>query len=241
MLTKDDVTMLVFAYRYAVGRKTYAPGLACDYIASKIPEMSKQQVEEMIDEVKHTLQYQEYADDIALNEVNKLFCRLCRDNIHVRNWFYDDDEEQIWALVVHDGRYCYWGCKTKDVFFDNLDFYNGCEQGKRLLLDKIIHDGFDPAKLPYIEDASPAIQQLWYNVTDSENCMWFVDDENLELGEGYEPWEVLKLTKEEYQKQIDTDIKKYHLEDVITKYEDTFTTYTCYGGLQTKFSGKDKL
>ena len=76
MLTKDDITIMVFAYRYAVGRRTYAPGLVCDYIISKIPEMSEQQVEEVLDEVKRTLTYGGYADDIALNEVNKLFCRL---------------------------------------------------------------------------------------------------------------------------------------------------------------------
>ena len=78
MLTKDDVTIMVFAYRYAVGRMTYAPGLVCDYIAGKIPEMSDRQIEDLIDEVKKTIQYQDYADDIALNEVNKLFCRLRR-------------------------------------------------------------------------------------------------------------------------------------------------------------------
>lgn len=79
MLTKDDITIMVFAYRYAVGRMTYAPGLVCDYIANKVPEMSDQQIEELIDEVKKTIQYQDYADDIALNEVSKLLCRLRRE------------------------------------------------------------------------------------------------------------------------------------------------------------------
>lgn len=239
MLTKDDITIMIFAYRYAIGRRTYAPGLVCDYIISKIPEMSDQQIEELIDEVKKTIQYQDYADDIALNEVNKLLCRLRHGNIHVASWFYDiAGSEQIWARVVHNNRYCYWGCETKDVFPNSQDFYEDCEQGKKLLMDKILRDGFDPAKLPCIEDASPAMQHLWYNITDSDNCMWFIDDENPDLGKGYEPWEVLELSKEEFQKQIDADIKKYHLEDVITKYEDEATMYTCYGDLQSKFSGK---
>ena len=242
MLTKDDITIMVFAYRYAVGRMTYAPGLVCDYIASKVPEMTDQQIEEVLDEVKKTIQYQDYADDIALNEVSKLLCRLRHGNIHVDNWFYDiADDGQIWARVVHNNRYCYWGCKTKDVFPDSQDFYDGCEQGSKLLLDKILRDGFDPAKLPYIEDASPAMQQLWYGITDSDNCMQFVDDIDSDYSEGDEPWEVLTLSKEEYQAQIDADIKKYHLEDVITKYEDEATMYTCYGDLQSEFSGSDTI
>lgn len=237
MLTKDDITIMVFAYRYAVGRMTYAPGLVCDYIADKIPEMSNQQVEEVLDEVKKTLKYGDYADDIALNEVNKLFCRLRHGNIHVDDWFYDiAGSEQIWARVVHNNRYCYWGCKTKDVFPDSQDFYDGCKQGSKLLLDKILRDGFDPAKLPHIEDASPAMQYLWHNITDSDNCMWFVDNDEFEFSSYYED---LKLTKEEFQKQVDADIKKYHLEDVITKYEDATAMYTCYGDLQSKFSGSD--
>lgn len=236
MLTKDDVTIMAFAYRYAVGRMTYAPGLVCDYIIEKIPEMTDEQIESIKKEVESTLKYGDYADDIALNEVNKLFCRLRHGNIHVDNWFYDTaDNEQVWARVVHNNRYCYWGCKAKDVFPDNLNLYDGCERGGKLLLDKIIRDGFDPAKLPYIEDASAAMQYLWHNITCSDNCMWFVDDDEFDFS-GY--YEDLKLTKEEFQKQVDADINKYHLEDVITKYEDATVMYTCYGDLQSKFSEK---
>lgn len=236
MLTKDDITIMVFAYRYAVGRMTYAPSLVCDYIASKVPEMTDRQVEEVLDEVKKTLEYGDYADDIALNEVNKLFCRLRRGNIHITYWFFDEEGKRIWVHVVHNNRYCYWGCKTNDIFPPNYDGdYDDDKKSKKLLLDKIIRDDFDPAKLPHIEEASPAMQYLWHNITYSENCMWFVDDEEkLEFSTSYGDW---KLTKEEFQWQVDTDIQKYHLEDVITKNEDG-AMYTCYGDLQSKFSGR---
>lgn len=239
MLTKDDITIMVFAYRYAVGRMTYAPSLVCDYIASKVSEMTDQQIEELIDEVKKTIQYQDYADDIALNEVNKLYCCLRRGNIHITHWFFDEEGEQVWAHVVHNNRYCYWGCKTNDVFPPNYDRnYEDDKKSKKLLLDKIIRDDFDPAKLPHIEEASPAMQHLWRSITYSENCMLFVDDDEFEFSSYYED---LKLTKEEFQRQVDADIKKYHLEDVITKYEDATMMYTCYGDLQTKFSGSNTL
>ena len=233
MLKKDELTMMGFAYRYAAERHTSAPSIVCSYITKKIPEMTDEQISSIKKEVKYTLEHSERVDELALDDINKLYCRLCHGNIHVDDLFYDTaDDEQVWARVVHNNRYCYWGCKAKDVFPDNLDFYDGCEQKSKLLLDKIIREGFDPAKLPYIEDASPAMQQLWRNITDSNNNMWFVEDE--------ESWVDLGLTKKEYQKQVDTDIKKYHLEDVITRYEDE-AIYTCYGDLQSKFSGKESL
>ncbi len=236
MLTKDDITIMVFAYRYAVGRMTYAPGLVCDYIASKVSEMTDQQIEEVKDEVERTLKYGDYADDIALNEVNKLYCCLRRGNIHITHWFSDEEGEQIWAHVVHNNRHCYWGCKVNDVFPLNYSEYYDDEKDRKLLLDKIIRNGFDPAKLPHIEEASPAMQYLWNNITYSKNCMWFVDDEEkIEFSTSYGDW---KLTKKEFQRQIDADIQKYHLEDVITKNEDE-AMYTCYGDLQSKFSGSD--
>ena len=73
MLTKDDVTMLVFAYRYACPRYTYAPDIVCDYIIDKIPEMNTQQREEVLDEVNRTLRFKEYADDgLAIVHIMKL-------------------------------------------------------------------------------------------------------------------------------------------------------------------------
>ncbi len=236
MLKKDELTMMGFAYRYAAERHTSAPSIVCSYITKKIPEMTDEQTSSIKKEVKYTLEHSERVDELALDDINKLYRRLCYGNIHIDDWFYDiAGDEQIWARVIHNNRYCYWGCETKDVFPDSQDFYDGCEQGNKLLLDKILRDGFDPAKLPYIENASPAMQYLWHNITDSDNCMWFVDNDEFEFSSYYED---LKLTKEEFQKQVDADIKKYHLEDVITKYEDATAMYTCYGDLQSKFSGE---
>lgn len=232
MLTIDDVTVLVFAFRYAIGRRTCAPGLICDYITNKIPEMSEQQIKEVTNEVTKALEYGDYADSIALDEAVELLYRLRLGNIRISDWFYDDEGEQVWAQVNCNNRYAFWGCKTKDVFPDNQAFHDDREQGKKFLLGKIIRDGFDLVELPHIEDASPAMQQLWKNIMNSDNNMWFVDD-TPEDGE----WEELGLSKDEYQAQIDADILRYHLKDVITKHEDESIMYTCYGDLQSRFSG----
>jgi hypothetical protein len=230
MLTKDDITIMIFAYRYAICRKTYAFDMVCEYIIDKVPEMNSQQIEEVANEVKRSVRFHHYADTAALFKAIELLDGLRYNDICVRNWYFDDEGEQIWALVVHNGRYCYWGCKTESVFGHTVN----CDSalGNKLLLAKILHDGFDPDSLPHIEDVSPAMQRLWRDITDSDNNMWFVEDEE-------ESWNELGLTKEEYQRQVDADIKKYRLEDVIEKYEDEDTLYTCYGDLQSRFSGKD--
>lgn len=75
-LTKDHINVMVFAYRYAIGRKTYAPGLVCNFIAEQIPEMTVQQAEDVKNEVIRSIKQFEYVDDIALDNANKLLGRL---------------------------------------------------------------------------------------------------------------------------------------------------------------------
>lgn len=75
-LNKNDIVVMMFAYRYAIGRQTYAPGLVCDYIADKIPEMSQDQKELVMFEVQNSLKHEEYADDIAKDHMEQLLSRL---------------------------------------------------------------------------------------------------------------------------------------------------------------------
>lgn len=75
-LTKNHIDVMVFAYRYAIGRKTYAPGLVCNFIAEQIPKMTVQQAEDVKNEVIRSIKQFEYVDDIALDNANKLLGRL---------------------------------------------------------------------------------------------------------------------------------------------------------------------
>lgn len=72
MIERTDLTVTIFALRYAVNRLSYAPGLVCDYIIGRIPQMDEQQREQMQKEVATIIRYHEYADNIALMDLMKL-------------------------------------------------------------------------------------------------------------------------------------------------------------------------
>lgn len=140
--------------------------------------------------------------------------------MQILGFFMDVEGEPPWALVENKGRSCYWNPKTE------LDF----DADRNIMSPELIllKSGFDPAKLPHIEDMDPVLQQLWREITMSENNMWFVEYDEA-------PWNDFGISREEYELRIDTLIEKYDLQDVITKNEDD-CLYTCYGNLQSKFS-----
>lgn len=81
MITKDDLDVMVFALRYAVRRKTYAPYIVCKYIRDKVPQMSFNQREQLIWELRNMGMEQEFIDDIAANEAHDLLMALHRAHI----------------------------------------------------------------------------------------------------------------------------------------------------------------
>ena len=94
----------------------------------------------------------------------------------------------------------------------------------------------DFSKRPRIEEVSPAMQNLFDEMESSDAITYFDLLDNCE-------WENLGLTREEYEKQIDTDIEKYGLGDIVVKDEDEDALYTCYGDFLCAFSkpgGKEK-
>ena len=76
MIERTDLTVTIFALRYAANRLSYAPGLVCDYIIGRIPQMDEQQREQMQKEVETIIRYHEYADNIALMDLMKLQAAL---------------------------------------------------------------------------------------------------------------------------------------------------------------------
>ena len=155
------------------------------------------------------------------------------------DFFCEDDCSHIWAYVENEGRGCYWGVEVDKIpGFDSGKFYDGSNAGIEAIMPVLLESGFDPAKLPHIEDADPVMQQLWRNITESDNNMWFIDepaysgDEEEDTVWAYD----FGITREEYERRVDAAIRKYELQDVITKYEDGYSLYTCYGDLQSSFS-----
>lgn len=71
-MSKDELDVLVFALRYAIGRHTYAPQIVCVYIASQLSRMEDYQLDDILGEVEHMIQHHAYADDEAFDNILKL-------------------------------------------------------------------------------------------------------------------------------------------------------------------------
>lgn len=141
---------------------------------------------------------------------------------------YFIDSDTVWALVEHEGRYCYFGIKADELPDGEIN--------EEMLQTVVDERGFDPAILPHIEDTDEILQDLWNKITESENCMVFIDDPK-EIDDEWKPWEDFKISQEEYEARLDKAIEEYRLEDVITKNEDECTLYACFGDLMSSFSG----
>lgn len=51
MISKNELDVMVFALRYAIGRQTYAPMVVREYIESRIPSMTKEQIRDLEHEI----------------------------------------------------------------------------------------------------------------------------------------------------------------------------------------------
>ena len=131
------------------------------------------------------------------------------------------DFDLVWAHVCGNGRHCYEAVE-RDEIPDNVELEDGAQE---ILRER----NFSLATLPHIETATKAMRHLWESVMESESCMYYVEDDEA-------PWEYLDMTKEEFVEQVDSDVEKFGLQDVVCKdYEDSL--YYCYGGLMGAFSG----
>jgi len=64
-INRDELTVMVFALRYALPRHTYAPELVCNYIGGKVRDMSAGQRAQVIRELEFADEYGEYGDELA--------------------------------------------------------------------------------------------------------------------------------------------------------------------------------
>lgn len=145
-----------------------------------------------------------------------------------------DADDVVWGYVTENGRSCYRGINIDDLPGDFGDPNDDSPMQREIFCDILKKQGFDFTAIPHIEDATPAVQLLWKEIMGSENCMWFVEDDSDYYG--YNPWDEIGITREEFERQVDSDIEKYGLQDVIVKYDDD-TLYTCYGDLMSSFTG----
>ena len=141
----------------------------------------------------------------------------------------DCDASVLYACVENSkGQRCYVAVSVDFVLENggtaNLESADNYEVCKKYL--ESIH--FDIESVPYYREASLAVQYLYKTIIHSDQTMLFVEEDDEQL------WNILGLTKEEFEQQADSDIEKFGLQDVICKYDEG-TLYTIYGGFMSSF------
>lgn len=138
------------------------------------------------------------------------------------------EEKDVWLIVKdRDGRVGYL-CLDFDkhpAFAEFVDVAGASDKelaraAELLLADTTLAENF--SERPCIDDASPAMRNLFDNMESAEAITFF------DL-EGDEEWKNLGISREEYERQIDSDIQRYGLDGIICKYNDEDCLYTCYG------------
>ncbi len=54
-MTGDDAAMMLFGVRYCLARRSYAPGLCCDWLKRKWPEIAKGDREMILRDIRREL------------------------------------------------------------------------------------------------------------------------------------------------------------------------------------------
>ena len=138
---------------------------------------------------------------------------------------------EFWFYIIDHGRGCWY-----NVYEDELCLPHRYNEKivEKAIIDYVNANNVDILKLPYIEGATPAMQFVYDQLEQNEsNAHYYVerDDEPAD-------WDIIGISKEEFEKQIDSDIIKYDLEDYIEKYDYGSILYICYNQLQYNFTEK---
>ena len=136
----------------------------------------------------------------------------------VKNYFFDN-EDDLWADIHCNGRrqwYTVVGCDKDHLLYRivmELDTSHGNELGCHMIEDYCRKNGYEEmmANLPHIEDASKPMQEAWYGADAGDGPFsgagYYLDDKQFQKEYG--------MTVEEFEKQIESDIKKYGISDEI--------------------------
>ncbi len=144
-------------------------------------------------------------------------------------------DSNLWIRLENHHRFCYYRI-PEEWLFPYVPLYYEDALEDRVLYDDVMEiiekDGFDVSVLPHIEECSTALQYIWHRLTQSDFNHVYIEDNEAEL------MKCLNLTKAEFISQVDSDIKKYKLQHLITKHQ-CQVIYECHGDLQSLFSEKN--
>lgn len=129
-----------------------------------------------------------------------------------------NDYDYLWAELIEDGRIGYYFLDSTSDFTVESNY----QEVETYLNNKGVHIN----NLPHIENASESLQYMYNELVTNDSLMFFLDNDNIDN---------ISLPILEFIEQVDTDIKKYKLSDVIEKGVDD-TVYTCYSGLLAEFT-----
>ena len=143
-----------------------------------------------------------------------------------------EDYDDIYFYYKQDGRGCYYSVERSELNPYLPDDKMCTDDDLSKAVEKWAFKNVDISQLPHIEDATPAMRLLYKRISSSENNMFFVDEDT-------EDWqEQFGMSREEFEKQVDADVEKFNLENVVVKYGDDNILYSCYGNLQNSFTEK---
>ena len=139
-------------------------------------------------------------------------------------WLTDNEDVKCNATILLNGK------ERANIItrFDRID-YADWKNSQKEIKEEIIADWEKYLRLPNISKCSKLLKEIYKSVCESDASMCHITDED---------WQT--YYKDRYtDKDIDTlqeEIKKYHLEDVITLKNDDDYKIIGWGDLETKFN-----
>ena len=146
----------------------------------------------------------------------------------------EEDVSNVWLLVRdQNNRNGYLCLDLKDypMFLELIHSSMSPEQQQARAAELLAADDTirDFAQRPRLEDASSALQALYDEMESADSITYFDLEKN-------KSWENIGLSRDEYKKQIDSDIEKFNLDGIVCKNNDENVLYTCYSTFLSYFS-----
>ncbi len=166
--------------------------------------------------------YHETAPKEMIQEVNE-------SGLQLGEIYYDDPT--YWTEAQKENRKIRVVLDSSEVN-ERLGTYTSPEENlkdvAKIFTDYIQEHITDINSLPHITEANLATKYLYKNLYEGSGDMFFVENYDT-------PWEDLNISKEEFIRQVDEDVERFNLQNVIEK-QSYDCLYTCYSDLSVRFS-----
>ena len=164
--------------------------------------------------------------------------------IKYERWYYEDYKKlsaeilNVWVSDYEDIRYnaiLYRSGKPVANIIGECDYQGWKDELNNLSkFKKLVYTGYERfLKLPKISKCSSLLQEIYDEVCSSENSMCYITKED------WNEFYADRYTKEDINK-LKKEVKKYHLEKVITFNDDEYMILG-YGNLEMSFNDDRKI